>query len=169
MNEPTATAEVDADRGAHLFRKRSRALLGGVIAVAAVMGTYFALGMPGMDHSPAAEISQDMGHGGAAMGWTRQGVAEFAETVARPGVVTINVHVPDEGSIAGTDLTIAYTEVLDDPRLPGDREAPLAIYCRSDRMSTIAAQELVDAGYTDVTELDGGMNAWEAAGRPLAT
>lgn len=169
MSETATPTEIDDRGGAHSSRRRSRAIVGGFILFAVVIGAYFALGMPGMDHSPATVTNQEMGHGGAEMGWNRQGVTEFADTVARRGVVTINVHIPDEGSIAGTDLTIPYTDVLDDAGLPTDRDTPLAIYCRSDRMSTIAARELLDAGYTDVTELDGGMNAWEGAGRSLGT
>ena len=39
--------------------------------------------------------------------------------------------------------------------------------CRSGRMSSIAAKELVKAGYTNVWNLDGGMVAWEQVGLPL--
>ena len=34
-------------------------------------------------------------------------------------------------------------------------------------MSGISARSLVELGYTDVWNLDGGMIAWEASGRPL--
>lgn len=34
-------------------------------------------------------------------------------------------------------------------------------------MSAIAGQELTAMGYTDVVELRDGMEAWQAAGRPL--
>jgi rhodanese-related sulfurtransferase len=34
-------------------------------------------------------------------------------------------------------------------------------------MSTIAGEALLRAGYADVAHLDGGMVAWESAGRPL--
>ena len=91
----------------------------------------------------------------------------FAAAVAEPGRVTINVHVPDEGSLAGTDLSIPYYEIdVRRAELP-DPSAPLAVYCRSGRMSAIAVQELADLGFRDVVELDGGMIVWEAAGRPL--
>ena len=80
----------------------------------------------------------------------------------------INVHVPYEGEIANTDAKIVYNEIdqhLD--QLPADKSAPIVLYCRSGRMSTIAAQQLVKLGYTHIFNLDGGMIAWEQAGYTL--
>ena len=42
-----------------------------------------------------------------------------------------------------------------------------ASYCRSDRMSRIAAEAWAEAGYTNLYNLDGGFAAWKAAGYPL--
>ncbi|MBB2773447.1 rhodanese-like domain-containing protein [Mycolicibacterium monacense] len=94
--------------------------------------------------------------------------AEFAAAVAEPDRLTINVHVPFEGDIAGTDLSIPFDRIADQAdRLPSDRSTALAIYCRSGPMSTTAAESLRDLGYTHVVELRGGMRAWQADGRPL--
>jgi rhodanese-related sulfurtransferase len=91
----------------------------------------------------------------------------FAERVAAAGVVTINVHTPDEGSIPGTDLEIPFDEIASSNELPADLDAPLAVYCRSGNMSADAVEDLEALGYTDIVELDGGFNAWEASGREL--
>ena len=94
--------------------------------------------------------------------------AEFAALVADEDVVTVNVHVPDEGSIPGTDAAIPFdrisTSVGD---LPQELSTPLAVYCRTGQMSLEAVKTLQRLGYTDVVELRGGMEAWTADGRDL--
>ena len=98
------------------------------------------------------------------------GPSEFATAVAEPTRLTINVHVPYEGDIPGTDLSIPFDQIAQQTaRLPAERSTPLAIYCRSGPMSATAAAELSALGYTDVVELRGGMRAWQASGRSLAT
>lgn len=96
--------------------------------------------------------------------------AEFAAVVADEDVVTVNVHVPDEGSIPGTDAVIPFDQITTRVgELPRERSMPLAVYCRTGRMSSEAVQALRDLGYTDVVELRGGMEAWTADGRELLT
>ncbi len=81
--------------------------------------------------------------------------------------VFINVHIPFEGNIAGTDLSIAYDQITDPfnlAQLPADKSAKIVLYCRSGRMSAIAAEALVKKGYTNIWDLAGGMVGWEQAG-----
>ena len=94
--------------------------------------------------------------------------AQFATVLADDDVLVLNVHVPDEGSIAGTDVAIPFDEVRDrSAELPQDRDAPVAVYCKSGRMSAETVATLRQFGYTDVVELRGGMDAWVADGREL--
>ncbi len=96
------------------------------------------------------------------------GPAEFSSFLAADAdVPLINVHVPYEGHIDGTDAFIAFDSILESDDLPTDRSAPIALYCRSGNMSAKAATDLVEAGYTNVVDLDGGMNAWAESGNGL--
>lgn len=68
----------------------------------------------------------------------------------------------------------ARTVTLGDPRmvdtiygfLKEDETRPVAVICRSGMRSARAAKLLVAAGFTDVSNVKGGMMAWAAAGLP---
>lgn len=94
---------------------------------------------------------------------------EFAAAVAEPDTVVVNVHVPYEGEIDGTDAFIRFDQIVGDDDLPQDRRTRLVLYCRSGNMSAEAGAALIAAGYERVSHLEGGMNAWQDAGRELTT
>ncbi len=153
-------------------------VIAGVVGAAAV-AIYFGLGMPGMDHGDAvssgAMSSMDHGSSTSRRGQVSASRAEVAlldpaSFAARTGrnAVLLNVHVPFEGDIDGTQLSIPFDQIAAKvSMLPADLDTPLLVYCRSGRMSAIAAAELVRLGYRDVSDLDGGMLAWEKSGRSV--
>ncbi len=100
--------------------------------------------------------------------FTRVTPAELQIMLKNKDFPLINVHIPYEGEIEGTDSHIAYNEITQRlSELPSDKKAKVVIYCRSGNMSTQAAQDLIKADYTNVYELGGGMIAWEGAGLPI--
>ena len=116
---------------------------------------------------PAITITSQ---GGTASGegYTKISASELQAMLAQKDFTFINVHIPFEGDIPGTDLSIPYDQIEQQlAQLPADREARIVLYCRSGRMSTIAAENLVELDFTNVFELEGGMLEWEKAGFPL--
>ena len=98
-----------------------------------------------------------------------------AEVVARRlaergAPVVIDVRAPGERTqkrIDGT-LHVPLTRLLDRmSEIPADR--PVLVHCAGGYRSSIAASLLQRAGRKNVSELAGGIAAWEAAGLPLQT
>ena len=100
--------------------------------------------------------------------YTNIAPATLREILVKKDFFLLNVHVPYEGEIEGTDANVPYDRVEQQSgQLPSDRSAPLVVYCRSGRMSTMAVETLVRLGYTSVRHLEGGFIEWERAGSRL--
>jgi len=56
---------------------------------------------------------------------------------------------------------------FDPEKLPVEANQSLILMCQSSNRSGQAARKLLDAGYQEVTHLQGGLNAWKQAGLPL--
>jgi rhodanese-related sulfurtransferase len=48
-----------------------------------------------------------------------------------------------------------------------DKNAPVMVYCAAGGRSADAREALVKAGFKDVRDLAGGINAWKAQGKPV--
>ena len=95
-------------------------------------------------------------------------VSQLKEMFINKDFLLVNVHIPYDGEIEGTDLFIPYNEIEQNlSRLPGNKGAKIVLYCRSGRMSTEAAQSMVDLGFTNIWNVTGGMIEWEKEGNTL--
>jgi len=100
--------------------------------------------------------------------WTNVTPAKLTSMLKTKDFTLLNVKTPYVGEIAGTDLYIPYTDLTARvTELPTDKAAKIVVYCRSGNESAIAAQNLLDLGYTNIDNLDGGMTAWTAGGGKL--
>lgn len=93
---------------------------------------------------------------------------ELDRLMREDDLILINVHIPLEGNIPGTDQTVPYNDIGQYLHLlPEDKDEKIYLYCLSGGMGDIAAQTLARLGYTQIWNLEGGYNAWRAAGLPF--
>ena len=121
--------------------------------------------------APPVDLGEAVDIDGGCSGWTtlaRISPAAALELIATVNPIVINVHVPSEGDIPGTDMSIPYDDVKAiDAYLHQDHCAEVLLVCKSGGMSKSAGDQLVKLGYLRVRDLAGGMMAWDAAGYPL--
>ena len=132
--------------------------LASLLAILVLVGCARSAAAPGVPIDEAAKNAD---------GYTDITVAQLTQAMQDRDIILINTHIPFAGDIPDTDLSIPFDQIdqqLD--KLP-DKDAQIVLYCRSGSMSTSAAKELAALGYTNVYELDGGMNAWTGAGYDL--
>jgi rhodanese-related sulfurtransferase len=73
----------------------------------------------------------------------------------------VDVHTPEQIHLSETDVFIPFDQIGDNlDKLPEDKDRPILVYCRSGSMSDTASKELISRGYTNVTDLVGGINAY---------
>lgn len=104
-------------------------------------------------------------------------VDEVAAEIETSGTVLIDVREPEEaandGVIPGSiRAPRGMIEFHADPATPyhlpefgPDRQ--IILYCKSGGRSALATATLLAMGYRNVAHLDGGLNAWKEAQRPV--
>lgn len=92
---------------------------------------------------------------------------DFAKQIKSPKVYLVDVRTPDEfkeGHIEGAvNIDILNPDFVDiaESTLPNGKE--IAVYCGTGKRGAMAAEELTELGYP-VLNLEGGLEAWKAAG-----
>jgi phage shock protein E len=85
------------------------------------------------------------------------------------GAVIVDVRNPDEWATTGIPpgaalIPLPEFEQRGPAELPKDQE--IFVICNSGNRSRTASQILIEAGYTDVINIDGGIQEWLQAGLP---
>jgi rhodanese-related sulfurtransferase len=114
------------------------------------------------------------------------GCASPSNEAAAPGALPKSIDVPaaaklrDEGAVV---IDVREQSEWDEFHMPGatliplgqiggrldaiPKDKPVVLVCRSGSRSASARDQLINAGYTNVTSMDGGMLAWRRAGQPV--
>ena len=97
--------------------------------------------------------------------WATVPIREAASLLGAENAILLDVRTQeeyDQGHLPGAVCLPAETLMDGDLSvLLPDKHAPLVLYCRTGHRSAEAAQVLSELGYTDITDLSGGLLAWE--------
>jgi len=97
--------------------------------------------------------------------------AEASAVVASGSGILVDVRTPAEfGEVHATGAHLVSLDVLDRPAIEaarGKNSGPVYLLCGSGIRATKAAEKLRNAGLDDVVVVEGGTNAWVAAGLPV--
>lgn len=106
----------------------------------------------------------------ALTAYSNVNVDEFMSLIADANVQLLDVRTQeeyDEGHIAGAMLVdVNDSAFVSQAMNVLNKQRPVAVYCRSGRRSARAAGLLVEQGFT-VTNLNGGVIAWQDSGKTL--
>jgi rhodanese-related sulfurtransferase len=93
--------------------------------------------------------------------------AEAQQMVEQGEAVILDVRTPEEfaaGHLPGAvNINVEASDFPD--RVAGlDESAETLVYCRTGNRSGVATDEMADLGFTDMSDLQGGIEAWTAQG-----
>jgi len=97
---------------------------------------------------------------------------DFQAKTQESGVITLDVRTPGE-FVAGHLVNAINIDVegmnFESEINKLDKKATYAVYCRSGRRSLVAVERMKEAGFTNLVNLNAGIQEWVAAGLPLVT
>jgi phage shock protein E len=91
---------------------------------------------------------------------------------APEGMIVLDVRTPAEHSEArleGSVLIDFYSSDFENQLAGLDRDVPYFVYCRSGNRSAETVSLMKDLGFTEVFELEGGIQSWATEGLPLVS
>lgn len=105
------------------------------------------------------------GHNGA--GFESISSSKLSEMLQNKDFIMMDVHIPEQEHIPGTDYVIPYDEIDKIAAKIPNKNAKVVLYCRSGGMSKQTAKALAERGYSNILELENGLNEWKAEGKDV--
>ena len=105
--------------------------------------------------------------------WQRVDVEEFDQAIEEnESAFLLDVRTQTEweqdGHLENATLILHSELEAREGELPSEKDTMILLYCRSGNRSQDAAQTLVDLGFTNIIELETGINGWKDAGMPVS-
>jgi rhodanese-related sulfurtransferase len=85
-------------------------------------------------------------------------------------LVVLDVRTPEEFDVGHLENAVNvdfYAADFPDQLGQLDKDVPYVLYCNSGNRSGETLDMMKDLGFSEVTEVDGGIQAWAAAGLPI--
>jgi rhodanese-related sulfurtransferase len=135
-----------------------------IAAVLLIIGLFFLLGSK-LNNQKTTRITNEEQAGSVQL----VDSAQFSKLAKQKESFLLDVHIPEQTHIPGTDAFIAYNQIQQNSdKLPQDKSTPILVYCRSGSMSKSASREIANLGYTNVYDLEGGINAYREHNNQVA-
>jgi rhodanese-related sulfurtransferase len=103
---------------------------------------------------------------------TDVGAQEFVTSSSEPGTVVVDVRTPAEyaaGHVEGAVNIDVESSTFGSEIAALPTDTTYAVYCRSGRRSALASDQMADAGFTSVINLEGGVADLQAAGASIVS
>jgi len=99
-------------------------------------------------------------------------VSEFQGklTTSAKGAQLVDVRTPEEyaeGHLKGAVNMNINSDAFEQQVGKLNKDMPVFVYCRSGGRSARAASKMESMGFRKVYNMDGGITAWDAAGKPV--
>lgn len=99
-----------------------------------------------------------------------EALSRLIDAGARPAILDVRSAVAREREPGIPGAIAAALDELDAARLPFAPGTEIVVYCScpNEASAAVVARKLIEAGFPDVRPLAGGLDAWIAAGMPVA-
>ncbi len=84
-------------------------------------------------------------------------------------IIVLDVRTPEEvaeGYVQGAKTIDIYSDDFDERVQQLDKSATIYVYCRSGHRSMNAAKKMIQMGFRDVRNVEGGIIDWQDKGYP---
>jgi len=105
-----------------------------------------------------------------ALASPQQAAVIIDDSLGSSNFVLLDVRTPEEyseGHISGSENVDFYASEFTDSIAALDRDKEYVVYCRSGNRSGQTLELMRQLGFTNVTDIAGGIVEWQAAGLPL--